>query len=97
MGRSQAAMVTRTLSLRSNCTQEIRLSESLRRRTMRRLSPCITGTSSMPTTVTSSSFSSARRSWATSKGISPSAVSRAEEPSGRFPMIIAGPRPPNRS
>ncbi|MFC7472341.1 hypothetical protein ACFQVA_39830 [Actinomadura keratinilytica] len=97
MGRSQAATVTRTLSLRSNWTQETRLSESLTRRTMRRLSPCITGTSSVSTTSTSSSLPRARRSWDTSKGGCLSASSRAGEPSGRLPMTIAGPRPPNRS
>ncbi len=97
MGRSQAAMVTRTLSLRSNWTQEMRLSESLRRRTISRLSPCITGTSSTATTSISSSFSSASSSWATSKGTCFSPRSRAGEPSGRLPMTMAGPRPPNRS
>ena len=64
---------------------------------MSRLSPCITGMSSAPTTSTGSSFSSASSSWATSKGTWPSATSRAGEPSGRLPMIIAGPRPPKRS
>src|SRR5690606_13263193 len=97
MGRSQAAMVTSTLSLRSNCTQEIRLSDSFTRRTISRLSPCITGTSSVPTTVMSSSLSRASSSCPTAKGISSSGMSRAGEPSGRFPMIMAGPRPPNRS
>ncbi len=57
----------------------------------------MTGTSSELTTSIGSSFSRARSSWATSKGTWPSSVSRAGEPSGRLPMIIAGPRPPYRS
>lgn len=97
IGRSQLAIVTSTPSLRSNCTQEMRSSEHVTRRTISRLSSCITGSSSTPVTSTGSSFSSAASSCATSKGTSPSPTSRAGASSGRLPMIIAGPRPPKRS
>ena len=97
MGRSQLAMVTRTPSLRSNCTHEMRSSEHFTRRTISRLSSCITGSSSTPVTSTGSSFSSADISCATSNGTWLPVTSRAGEPSGRLPMIMAGPRPPKRS